>query len=62
MLQAYRSRTWSCVYSGKGGMTYVEALKHEEKYKGEIVKVGQSGLQVGFTSCQGTPRFDEVSL
>jgi hypothetical protein len=41
-LRLYRTRQWSCAYTHKGGLTYEEALKEEERITSMLSKVSST--------------------
>lgn len=49
-VEAYRKEQWSCKYSGKGGLTYEDALEEEQKALAALAKVrggeGREGREV----------------
>lgn len=41
-VDSYRTEQWSCCFTGKGGLTFVEAQEEEEKALKALAKVGGS--------------------
>ncbi len=56
-VDAYRKAQWACKYSGKGGLTFQEALQEEQKALAALAKV-PAGLPPSRRHATPTPRVD----